>query len=275
MNAAKKDGSSGAVSAEMRSLLERRSTLRDWLSNLDNLGSRYRPAVTDRVRVDYQARLRDVGTELEGHRGAIESSLAERRLVKEELDRSVDSKTTEIEEAELRFQIGEFDESTWATRRDEHTSALEDIRTEQAIAAEAVLEMGTVLADLDSANGTASLPRQEVEQEPTPEPVVELEPEPQPTPEPQPEPIVEPEPEPILEPVIELVTDPVTDSVIELVPDDEATEGAGSDSEDDFLDELEFLESLSLDDADSFDAVSRMLEDEESNGDGSSGRADL
>jgi len=159
MNAAKKDGSSGAVSAGMRSLLERRSTLRDWLANLDNLGSRYRPAVTDRVRVDYQARLRDVGTELEGHRGAIESSLAERRLVKEELDRSLDSKTAAIEEAELRFQIGEFDESTWATQRDEHTSALEDIRTEQAIAAEAVLEMETVLADLDSANGTASLPR--------------------------------------------------------------------------------------------------------------------
>jgi len=85
----------------------------------------------------------------------------------------------------------------------------------------------------------------------------------------------EPEPEPILEPVIELVTDPVIDSVTEIVPDEEATKGAGSDSEDEFLDELEFLESLSLDDADSFDAVSRMLEDEESNGDGSSGRADL
>ncbi|MFW6084798.1 MAG: hypothetical protein ACODAA_06255, partial [Gemmatimonadota bacterium] len=30
-----------------------------------------------------------------------------------------------------------------------------------------------------------------------------------------------------------------------------------------YRDELEFLESLSLDDPDSFDAVSRMLEDEE------------
>jgi hypothetical protein len=31
---------------------------------------------------------------------------------------------------------------------------------------------------------------------------------------------------------------------------------------DEFLDELEFLESLSLDDPESFDAVSKMLEDE-------------
>ena len=38
-----------------------------------------------------------------------------------------------------------------------------------------------------------------------------------------------------------------------------------------FMDELEFLESLSLDDADSFDAVSAMLdEDEDSEGDGES-----
>jgi hypothetical protein len=42
-------------------------------------------------------------------------------------------------------------------------------------------------------------------------------------------------------------------------------------AEDDFLDELEFLESLSLDDPESFDAVSRMLEEEggEPDGDGS------
>jgi hypothetical protein len=38
-----------------------------------------------------------------------------------------------------------------------------------------------------------------------------------------------------------------------------------------FMDELEFLESLSLDDADSFDAVSAMLdEDKDSEGDGES-----
>jgi len=41
---------------------------------------------------------------------------------------------------------------------------------------------------------------------------------------------------------------------------------------DEFMDELEFLESLSLDDADNFDAVSAMLdEDEDSGADGESG----
>ena len=46
---------------------------------------------------------------------------------------------------------------------------------------------------------------------------------------------------------------------------------AGEAEPDEFMDELEFLESLSLDDADNFDAVSAMLdEDEESGSDGES-----
>ncbi|MCL7972805.1 MAG: hypothetical protein M8866_12070, partial [marine benthic group bacterium] len=56
--------------------------------------------------------------------------------------------------------------------------------------------------------------------------------------------------------------------------EDEATEEAAEDEvvvapaaeaePDEFMDELEFLESLSLDDADSFDAVSAMLDEDES-----------
>ncbi|TFG65073.1 MAG: hypothetical protein E4H28_04545 [Gemmatimonadales bacterium] len=247
MNAANNDGSGGAVSAEMRSLLERRSTLQDWLTNLDNLGSRYRPAVTDRVRTDYQGRLGEVDAELESHRGAIESSLADLRLVKDEVDQRIDTKSAQIEETELRFQIGEFDESTWAIQRDELTSDLEDIKAEQDVAVAAVLEMETVLAGLEGANNRRSRPG--------PKPMPELVPEPIPATKSEPalKQVIEPKPEPVVEPVIGLVKDAGPDDV--------------------FLDELEFLESLSLDDADSFDAVSRMLEDEDTNGDGSSGRA--
>lgn len=252
MNASNKHGSGGAVSAEMRSLLERRSTLQDWLTNLANLGSRYRPAVTERVREDYQARLGEVAAELEGHRGAVESSLEGRRVVKAELDGRFDSKSAEIEESELRFQIGEFDESTWVSRRDEHASKLESIQAELDVAAAAVLEMETVLAELDGMSGAGRLPGPEPKSEPKPELVQQ--PDPAAEPEPEPDPVVD------LEPVIELVTD------AESTPDVEPN--------DDFLDELEFLESLSLDDTDSFDAVSRMLEDEETTGDENSGRTD-
>jgi hypothetical protein len=252
MNASNKHGSGGAVSVEMRSLLERRSTLQDWLTNLDNLGSRYRPAVTERVRDDYQARLGDVASELEGHRGAVESSLADRRRVEHECDQRLDSKSAEIEESELRFQIGEFDESTWVSRRDEHASKLESIQAELDVAAAAVQEMETVLAELDGTSGAATL--REPEPKPELKPELVQQPDPAAEPEPKPDPVVD------AEPVIELVTD--AESTPKVEPND------------DFLDELRFLESLSLDDTDSFDAVSRMLEDEETTGDKNSGRTD-
>lgn len=252
MNASNKHGSAGAVSAEMRSLLERRSTLQDWLTSLDNLGSRYRPAVTERVREDYQARLGNVASELEGHRGAVESSLADRRRVEHEWDQRLDSKSAEIEESELRFQIGEFDESTWVSRRDEHASKLESIQAELDVAAAAVQEMETVLAELDGMSAAGRLRGPDPKSEPKPELVQQ--PDPAPEPEPKPDPVVDPEP------VIELVTD--AESTPKVEPND------------DFPDELRFLESLSLDDTDSFDAVSRMLEDEETTGDENSGRTD-
>ncbi len=252
MNASNKHGSAGAVSAEMRSLLERRSTLQDWLTSLDNLGSRYRPAVTERVREDYQARLGDVASELEGHRGAVESSLADRRRVEHECDQRLDNKSAEIEESELRFQIGEFDESTWVSRRDEHASKLESIQAELDVAAAAVQEMETVLAELDGMSAAGRLRGPDPKSEPKPELVQQ--PDPAPEPEPKPDPVVDPEP------VIELVTD--AESTPKVEPND------------DFPDELRFLESLSLDDTDSFDAVSRMLEDEETTGDENSGRTD-
>ena len=254
MNASNKHGSGGAVTAEMRSLLERRSTLQDWLTNLDNLGSRYRPVVTERVRDDYQARLGDVASELEGHRGADESSLADRRRVEHECDQRLDNKSAEIEESELRFQIGEFDESTWVSRRDEHASKLESIQAELDVAAAAVKEMETVLAGLDGTSGAARLPEPEPKPEPEVKPELVQQPEPAAEPEPKPDPADD------REPVIELVTD------AESTPNVESNE--------DFLDELKFLESLSLDDTDSFDAVSRMLEDEETTGDENSGRTD-
>lgn len=262
MNAARKSGSGGAASESMRALLERRSTLQEWLARLDDLGSRYRPEVTDRVRADYEARLSEVAGDLEGHRGAIESSLDERRMIHDELVRRVESQSAGLEEAELRFQIGEFDEATWASRRADLTSTLEASKAEQDAAASAVQEMEAVLTDLNGGESTRNTRGSERVSQPAPLP------------------------ESMPLPVNELATDSVSemvavaDSAVESEPvSSEVSEGAeegseGAEEGDEFLDELEFLESLSLDDTDSFDAVSRMLEDEETTGDGSSGRAD-
>lgn len=263
MNAAKTGGSGGVVSKSLRALLERRLTLQEWLAKLDDLGSRYRPEVADRVGADYEARLSEVADELEKHRDAIQSSLDERRMIDAELGQRFDSTSAELEEVELRFQIGEFDEATWASRRAEHTSTLEAIKAEQDEAASAVQEMEAVLMDLDGGNTARKFRDQKREPKPVSKPVSELEP----VSESAAVPVNEPQTEPVSEPV------PVADEAVELGVVSNESSG-GVEEGDEFLDELEFLESLSLDDTDSFDAVSRMLEDEETAGDGSSGRPD-
>ena len=235
MNAKKKYGSVGEVSGSIRVLLEQRSDFQGWLSRLDELGAQYRPAVAARVRADYEERLAGVSGELEQHRSSIETSLDERKLVHEEAGLRFEEASAEIEELELRFQVGELDESAWEKRREDHVSGLETIAAEVEAAATSVGELETVLADLDGSG-----------------PVVQRQSQPEkPVPEPEPEVIPEPEPEPVaaVEPVVEEAPAPA--------------ESAKKEDSADFLDELEFLESLSLDDADSFDAVSRMLEDEE------------
>lgn len=244
MNARNRQAAEGAVSGSVRSLLEKRSTFRAWLVRLDELGGQYRPEVAERVRADYEARLGEVARELEGHRGALETSLTERRTVREEIGRRFEEESAQIEEIELRFQVGELDEATWTTRRQERAAVLETIQAELDAAAGSVEELETVLADLDGSGGGQVVP--------PPESV----------------PVVA---EPIAEAVVEAVVEESSAEPVEV--ESEPAERPGG-QEDDFLDELEFLESLSLEDSDSFDAVSRMLEEEETTEGEGSRRAD-
>lgn len=230
---AKKDGPEIAVPAAVRSLLEKRSTFGNWLALLDDVGQQYRPEVAERVRADYEARLGEVANELESRRGALETSLGEHRALHGEIATRFEDKSAEIEEVELRFQVGELDEATWTQRRQEHIRGLETIEAELVSAAGSVQELETILADLDGMPGERSAPvpsitKLVVEPAGTPPEVVAVEPE---------------------------------SAAVEPVQAEEETEAEQGDDE--LLDELAFLESLSLDDADSFDAVSRMLEEEE------------
>ncbi len=245
----KRDGNQVAVPAAVRSLLEKRSTFGNWLALLDDVGQQYRPEVAKRVRADYEARLAEVAGELESRRGILETSLGEHRALHGDIATRFEDKSAEIEEVELRFQVGELDEATWTQRRQEHIAGLETIEAELVSAAGSVQELETILADLDGVPGAHSAPVAKLVVEPVakhPEPVealpqaVEVEPDPGQAEAER----TEAEPQPEQEPVRAEV-------------ETEAEQG------DEFLDELAFLESLSLDDADSFDAVSRMLEEEE------------
>jgi hypothetical protein len=252
------------VPEAVRQLLEQRSTYREWLSRLDEVGEKYRREVAERVRADYQTRLDEVAVELEEHRHELVSTLDLRRTRLDELSAATERRSVELEEAELRFQVGELDDATWEERRSELAEGLEEIESELAVARAAVEALETVLRELTTDGVTDVLDRAGVawvaapdhseehtavadaaDEEPSGDEAGAHE---------------APEVREVESAVLTQEAEPDT-----AVPESEqsgAVEDAESESED-YLDELEFLESLSLDDPDSFDAVSRMLEDEE------------
>jgi hypothetical protein len=332
------------IPEDIRGLLERRTTFQEWLSRLGELGSEFRPEVADKVRGDYQSRLREVEAELEGHRSELESALGGRRAAVEEAAARHDARAAEMEECELRYRVGEYGDEEWEHLRGEHQSVLDELDSELTTQRSAVGALEAVLGELVGSAGAATEPTDatggealEAHDTVLVEPAVDVPGEPgeyglpAEIDEPEPwmsapfdadvadseaEPGEAEEPEPDGHATGLSVADDVPAGLLETgevaalttgdrdpeekaeEPSEEAAATSGeaeSDAEEaeapgeepdspgdegespveqlpegetaEFMDELEFLESLSLDDAESFDAVSAMLEDEEGGGD--------
>lgn len=268
----------------IRDLLEKRGTFQEWLAKLDELGSEFRPEVADKVRGDYATRLADVEAELGGHRAELETALAERLGAVEKVALEHDARSAELEETQLRHVVGEFDDDEWETRRAGHQGLIDELETELTEQRAAVESLQVVLGEL--AGSAAALAARVVAADTQPE-----------VPEPEePEPVeVEAEDAWMTRPFDEVDDDlpgadeaatvlELDEEVLEIEEEVEADEGleeAAAETVEDvgdevrnepapddaapaeFMDELEFLESLSLDDADNFDAVSAMLDEDE------------
>ncbi len=268
----------------IRELLEQRSRYHGWLAKLASLGGKYSPDVAERVRADYQGRLREVEQELHEHRAELENTLDDHVTRLEDVVRRHAERSAQLEEAELRFQVGEFEQAAWDELRDDHRRHIAALETERSQEQSAVSELERVLAEVTGQPARAA--------------AVQVEPGAWPAPAGMP---AGKAPPPVSAPAaeaIEVQTEVV--EVLEVAEESAATAPAGHEAAarppdgespaaeatpdwdaeegeaagppaasevpasegDEFLDELEFLESLSLDDPDSFDAVSRMLEEE-------------
>jgi hypothetical protein len=194
----------------------------------------------------------------------------------------------ELEEAELRHQVGEFDEGEWENRKQAHEQEIAEVTSALNVEREAVAELGAVLLQVTAPSEAAATRRVEPGAwtepggVPSRRPVAETFPasgkesvgeavleelveEERPTDTLEAAEAVPGDLGAVIEETAELeVVEEVVEQVVEAAtePEELITEEKGSGDGDEFLDELEFLESLSLDDPESFDAVSRMLEEE-------------
>lgn len=135
----------------VETLTRRRAQLQDWLGRLGEVGSGVPDHVADRVRRDYEDRLRSVTQELSEHREALTVELDGRRAELEGADARRVAAADDLEEARLRHLIGELAEGDWDARRPELEAALAAAETQASGVRAEVERLDALLRDIPGA----------------------------------------------------------------------------------------------------------------------------
>lgn len=259
------------IPAEVSGLIDESQQIQGWIARLADFEKETSPAVYEKVLTDYQSRLTGVTGKLAAHRVDLAGSLERHRADVESLRSERDEHAADLEEAKLRHAVGEIADSDWESRRSSIDGKLESLDDRISAHDATVAELESIISAIpaEGEEGAAKVPswmsgagKEAVESEPAEEA------------EPSGEAEADDEPAAVED------EDEIAVAVAEDEPGDdeagrpsedqgaagaarEAEEGEAPADEDEYLDELEFLESLSLDESDRFDAVSAMLEEDE------------
>jgi hypothetical protein len=114
----------------IEALLQQRAQFEQWLARLDATGDKAPPAVRQRVRADYEARLRGVIEELRGHGATIAEELARHQASQSQFDGERRQAEEALSEAEIRHAVGEFTEDEWRRIQGESEGRLEHLKSQ-------------------------------------------------------------------------------------------------------------------------------------------------
>ncbi|HEU4559836.1 MAG TPA: hypothetical protein VFS20_18435 [Longimicrobium sp.] len=106
-----------AAGDNVHALVSQREQLRAWIARLDEVQTGAPSRVAERVRADYQDRLRRVTEELSAHGEEIQRNLQETRDRLAEAEERRTQAGDALEETRLRHLIGELDEAAWEQAR--------------------------------------------------------------------------------------------------------------------------------------------------------------
>jgi outer membrane biosynthesis protein TonB len=166
-------------------LLQQRAQYEQWLARLDTTGDKAPPAVRERVRSDYEARLKGVIEQLRSHSATISGELERHRKTQSGLDHEKRQVEEELSEAEVRHAVGEYSEEEWARLSQQSNDRLGRLRGELS-------GVGHEIARLAEVQGLISgTPKPPATPPAAPPPVAAA-----PEPEPEPEPVAPPAPAP-------------------------------------------------------------------------------
>src|ERR687895_5413 len=115
----------------IEALLQQRAQYEQWLARLDSAAGEKAPAsVRERVRGDYEARLRGVIDELRGYAATIDEELQQHRANQGRVDGERRKAEEALAEAEVRYAVGEYTDEEWQRISQESQHHLEGLREE-------------------------------------------------------------------------------------------------------------------------------------------------
>jgi hypothetical protein len=182
----------------IEALLEQRAQFELWLAKLDSTANKAPPAVRQKVRADYESRLRGVIERLRGHAATIADELHRHQTTQGDLDAQRRQAEEELAEAEVRHAVGEFGDDEWRRISEESDGRLNGLREQLKTVGREIARLAEVQSLITApvrvpeAAVAARAPAAEdvLERPPLPpppmEPVAEAPPHQRPAPKPQP-----------------------------------------------------------------------------------------
>lgn len=99
---------------KIKTICEERQQIEVWLERLAQSADTAPDHVKQRVEADYRQRLGEVLAELRTHRDEVSEALEGQRIVRDGLKGQESEETERLAEAELRYTVGEFDDTKWS-----------------------------------------------------------------------------------------------------------------------------------------------------------------
>ena len=144
--------------ATIEALLEQRSQYEEWILRLDTSGDKASPAVRQRVRGDYEARLESVMEQLRGRSAGIAEELERQHASQAALDRERRSAEEALAEAEVRHTVGEYTEDEWRRLSDQSRKNIEQLRGRLREIGAEITRLTEVQAQISGNAGAAAPP---------------------------------------------------------------------------------------------------------------------
>lgn len=155
--------------ATIEELLEQRTQYEEWLAKLDTSGDKAPPAVRQRVRGDYEARLQQVMEQLRSRAAAISEELERHHASQAELDRERRAAEEALAEAEVRHSVGEYTQEEWRQVNEDSRRQIEQLRSRLRNIGAEITRLTAIQASVTAPRGTPSGPASSRPAAPRPE----------------------------------------------------------------------------------------------------------